>query len=68
VRLLDCYVDLALLPLVARHVRTELPTDKSGMTMLKLHLEILKHPLRGFEVRVVDSDGRTHKMFRYPNY
>jgi hypothetical protein len=31
-----------------------------------MHIEILKHPLRGFEVRVVDPDGRTMQVFRYP--
>jgi len=34
--------------------------------MLKLHIEILKHPRRGFEVRVVDSNGCPIQVFRYP--
>jgi hypothetical protein len=40
--------------------------EKGLMIMLKLHLEILMHPLRGFQVRVVDPDGRTFKVFSYP--
>ena len=34
------------------------------MTMLKVHIEIL-NSFRGFEVHVVDPDGRIIKMFRY---
>jgi len=31
-----------------------------------MHIEILKHPIRGFQVRVVDAEGRTVRMFTYP--
>ena len=31
-----------------------------------MHIEILGHPIKGFQVRVVDSEGRTIRMFTYP--
>jgi len=30
-----------------------------------MHIEILKHPIKGFQVRVVDSEGATVRMFTY---
>jgi len=30
-----------------------------------MHIEILKHPIKGFQVRVVDAEGRTVRMFTY---
>jgi hypothetical protein len=31
-----------------------------------MHIEILKHPIKGFQVRVVDAKGRLIRMFTYP--
>jgi len=31
-----------------------------------MHIEILKHPIQGFQVLVVDSKGRTIRSFTYP--
>ena len=31
-----------------------------------MHIEILKHPIKGFQVRVVDAEGKTLRMFTYP--
>jgi hypothetical protein len=31
-----------------------------------MHIEILKHPIKGFQVRVVDAKGRLARMFTYP--
>jgi len=31
-----------------------------------MHIEILKHPTKGFQVRVVDAGGGTVRMFTYP--
>jgi hypothetical protein len=31
-----------------------------------MHIEILKHPINGTQVRVVDAGGRTLRMFTYP--
>jgi hypothetical protein len=31
-----------------------------------MHIEILKHPKKGFQVRVVDAEGQTIRMFTYP--
>jgi hypothetical protein len=31
-----------------------------------MHIEILKHPIEGFQVLVVDSEGRTTRAFTYP--
>jgi hypothetical protein len=35
-----------------------------------MHIEILKHPIKGpikgYEVRVVDAEGRTIRKFTYP--
>jgi len=31
-----------------------------------MHIEILKHPNKGFQVLVVDSEGRTIRTFTYP--
>jgi hypothetical protein len=31
-----------------------------------MHIEILKHALKGFQVRVVDSKGRALQMFVCP--
>ena len=35
-----------------------------------MHIEIVKHPIKcpikGFEVRVVDANGRLIRMFTYP--
>jgi hypothetical protein len=30
-----------------------------------MHIEILKHAIQGFQVRVVDAGGRTLRMFTY---
>jgi hypothetical protein len=35
----------------------------AGATM---HIEILKDPIEGFEVRVIDTEGRTIRKFTYP--
>jgi hypothetical protein len=31
-----------------------------------MHIGILKHPIKDFQVRVVDAEGRTVRMFTYP--
>ena len=31
-----------------------------------MYIEILKDPIKGFQVRVVDSAGRTVRIFTYP--
>ena len=31
-----------------------------------MHIEIVKHPIKGYEVRVVDANGRLIRMFTYP--
>ena len=31
-----------------------------------MHIEILKHPIKGFQVRVVDTKRRLVRMFTYP--
>ena len=31
-----------------------------------MHIEILKHPIKGFQVRVVDAEGKTLRKFTYP--
>jgi hypothetical protein len=31
-----------------------------------MHIKILKHPIQGFEVSVVDAEGRTIQKFTYP--
>jgi hypothetical protein len=31
-----------------------------------MHIEILKHASRGFQIRVVDAEGRTVAMLAYP--
>jgi hypothetical protein len=31
-----------------------------------MHIKILKGELKGFRVRVVDADGLTLRIFRYP--
>ena len=32
-----------------------------------MHIEILAHKPTGYEVRIVDADGRTVKTFIYPS-
>jgi hypothetical protein len=31
-----------------------------------MHIEIVKHPIKGIEVVVVDFDGRASRTFSYP--
>jgi hypothetical protein len=31
-----------------------------------MHIEIVKHPIKGFQVRVIDTGGRTVRLFIYP--
>jgi hypothetical protein len=41
------------------------PTLRRGDPAL-LHIEILKHASKGFQIRVIDADGRTVAMLTYP--
>ena len=38
----------------------------SHLLLAAMHIEILKHPIKGFQVRVVDAEGRVVRMFTYP--
>jgi hypothetical protein len=31
-----------------------------------MHIEILRHPTKGFQIRLIDADGETIAMFIYP--
>jgi len=56
---------------VSKAARTSRPArgpDQADFQLLlaTMHIEILKHPIKDFQVRVVDAEGRTVRMFTYP--
>jgi hypothetical protein len=44
----------------------QMRTTFTGHFAAAMHIEILKHPIKGFQVRVVDAKGQLVRMFTYP--